>query len=94
MKTERDAEYAKGDEIAAVVIGPDDEGQRKEHRFRIVDNPFVLWISDLFMYYCQRLSDDGLNLPPEQLWIIPETFITGLVGPKSKIIPMDTEGLL
>ncbi len=93
MKTEHDAEYAKGDEITAIVTGPEDK-QKQEYRFRIVDNPFVLWSSNLIMYYCKRLRDDGSNLPPEQLWIIPETFITELVGPKSKITPMNTEGLL
>ena len=94
MKTEHDAEYAKGDEITAVVTGSEDEAQREEYRFRIVDDPFVIWSSNLIMYYCRRLSDDGSELPPEPLWAISETFITGLVGPKSKIIPMNIEGLL
>lgn len=89
MKTEQDAEYAKGDEIIAVITGPEDK-RKKEHRFRIVDDPFILWSSNLVMYYCKRLSDDGSNLPPEQLWIIPETTITGLVG-QDKI---NIEGLL
>lgn len=94
MESVQAAQYVKGDEVTAVVAGPDDEGQRKEHRLRIIDNPFVLWISNRIMYCCQRLSDDGSELQPEQLWIIPETSITGLVGPKSKITPMNTEGLL
>ena len=94
MESVQAAQYVKGDEVTAVVAGPDDEGHRKEHRFRIVDDPFTFWTSNIFMYYCQRLNDYGLIVQSDQLWLIPETFITGLVGPKSKITPMNTEGLL